>query len=56
VLSGDVTAFGVFADIGGGGDHFRIDNYSVTVIPEPGTFALLGGMLALAAVMVRRRK
>jgi hypothetical protein len=55
-LSGDVTAFGVYADFGNDGDHFRIDNYSVTVIPEPGTFALLGGVLAFSAVMIRRRK
>lgn len=29
---------------------------SLTTIPEPGTFALLAGMLALGAVMIRRRQ
>ena len=33
----------------------RIDTFSATVIPEPGTYALLGGLLALGYVMVRRR-
>ena len=28
---------------------------AITVIPEPGTYALLGGLFALAYVMVRRR-
>jgi hypothetical protein len=27
-----------------------------TIIPEPGTYALLGGLLALGYVMVRRRR
>ena len=35
-----------------------IDNVSVdfVAIPEPGTFALIGGLLALCSVMVRRRR
>ena len=28
---------------------------ALTIVPEPGTFALLGGLLALSYVMVRRR-
>ena len=30
--------------------------FDVSVIPEPGTYALLGGLLALGYVMLRRRR
>ncbi|CAA6694114.1 MULTISPECIES: PEP-CTERM sorting domain-containing protein [unclassified Lentimonas] len=33
-----------------------IDSITLTVIPEPSTFALLGGLCALGYVMVRRRR
>jgi hypothetical protein len=33
-----------------------VDNITVTTVPEPGTYALLGGLLALSYVMVRRRR
>ena len=33
-----------------------IDDVSFTAIPEPGAYALLGGMLALGSVMIRRRR
>jgi hypothetical protein len=29
---------------------------TLNVVPEPGTYALLGGFLALGYVMVRRRR
>ena len=32
-----------------------IDNLSVSLVPEPSTYALLAGLLALASVMLRRR-
>ncbi|CAA6692394.1 MULTISPECIES: PEP-CTERM sorting domain-containing protein [unclassified Lentimonas] len=33
-----------------------IDNVSLVAVPEPGTYALIGGLFALGFVMVRRRK
>jgi hypothetical protein len=32
------------------------DNFSAVAIPEPGTYALIGGLLALSSVMLRRRR
>jgi hypothetical protein len=32
-----------------------VDNLSVTAVPEPSTYALIGGFLALGLVMLRRR-
>lgn len=32
-----------------------IDNVSITAVPEPGTYALMAGLLTLAAVSARRR-
>ena len=39
---------------GGVSDTLDIDN--INVVPEPGTYALIGGMLALSYVMLRRRR
>lgn len=33
-----------------------LDHVTITAVPEPSTFALLGGLVAMTAVMVRRRK
>ena len=33
-----------------------LDGVSVSVVPEPGTYALLAGLTGLAFVMVRRRR
>ncbi|MEC7288211.1 MAG: PEP-CTERM sorting domain-containing protein, partial [Verrucomicrobiota bacterium] len=32
-----------------------IGTYTTTVVPEPNTYALLAGMIALSLVMIRRR-
>ncbi|MBC2602787.1 PEP-CTERM sorting domain-containing protein [Puniceicoccus vermicola] len=40
----------------GGSLNVDYDNLTISAVPEPGTFALLAGCLALSAVMVRRRK
>lgn len=49
------------SDNTGSADYIhRIDNVTlngaVSAIPEPGTFALLGGLFALGSVMLRRRR
>ena len=37
-------------------DYTTNSNITLNLIPEPGTYALLGGLLALSSVMVRRRR
>ena len=39
-------------------ESYALDNFTLTgtVVPEPGTYALLGGLLSLGFVMVRRRR
>lgn len=46
-----------FSGSGGARDQFAIDNITISaeVIPEPKTYALIFGALALTLVMVRRR-
>jgi hypothetical protein len=39
----------------GDGTQSFVDNLSVTAVPEPSTYALIGGVLALGLVMLRRR-
>jgi hypothetical protein len=55
---GDIdTFFFAIAMNEAGGGTTSIDNLSITsAIPEPGTYALLGGLFALAHVMLRRRR
>ena len=54
-----VTAVGYYAellDAAGGFQSSQTQYCQATAIPEPGTYALIAGALALTAVMVRRRK
>lgn len=47
------------SDLAGTFDEFRLAtdlNDAITVVPEPSTYALLGGLMALGMVMYRRRK
>ena len=37
-------------------DNFVVTGSTLTLVPEPGTYALIGGMLALGYEMVRRRR
>jgi hypothetical protein len=32
------------------------ESFQVTVVPEPGTYALLSGILALGVIVIRRRR
>jgi hypothetical protein len=54
-----VTAVGYYAellDAAGGFQSSQTRYFQATAVPEPGTYALIAGALALTAVMVRRRK
>jgi hypothetical protein len=60
VFSGATASIARITLTGGGAtwneEHqSNMDNVSLTVVPEPSTYALLSGMLALGWVMIRRR-
>lgn len=53
-----VTGVGYYVellDTNGGFQTSQTQYFQATAIPEPGTYALIAGMLALTTVMVRRR-
>lgn len=39
-----------------GGERIMVDNFTVSTVPEPSTYAAMVGLLALGAVMWRRRR
>lgn len=56
----DSVTFRIFGYDATGTGNFRLNNVafsgSVSAIPEPSTYAAIGGILALGAVLYRRRK
>ena len=50
-----IQAFGITGPFGTEGDFARVDNIVVTAVPEPSTYALFGGLIALVCVLRRRR-
>ena len=50
------TSISFLAEGGGAAPGMQLNAIQVRAIPEPSSFALLGGLLALGHVMVRRRR
>ncbi|MCD8483286.1 MAG: PEP-CTERM sorting domain-containing protein [Verrucomicrobia bacterium] len=53
--SGSITAVGVYHYMAAGAIT-RFDNFTVTAIPEPSTYAAIFGALALGLIALRRRR
>lgn len=59
--TGLLKAVGLWSDkVGENGEHLRFDDFTVSgvgvVVPEPSTYALIGGVMALGVVLLRRRQ
>ncbi len=54
LIDNSTTSLGGAVVASGGTD--RVDNFSITVIPEPSTYALLLGSVGFAGVLLRRRR
>jgi hypothetical protein len=54
-VTGDLGLRIVATGFQDGGDQVTFDNIEIAAVPEPSTFALIGGFLALGLVLVRRR-
>jgi len=55
-LSGSISNFGFYMELGNSGDHFRVDNYSVTVVPEPSSVGITSIALTGLFYFFRHRK
>ncbi|WP_269538674.1 PEP-CTERM sorting domain-containing protein [Cerasicoccus fimbriatus] len=51
---GELTVDG--ANLGSFSDYFTVSGDTLTMVPEPSTYALLGGLMAIGLALLRRRK